>query len=65
VKPFYFKNGDLEYVAIVYKSVHEDDDYLVVLRQEKYKNHYIRVCKNSPEEAASFAFEKQIELDGI
>ena len=59
MKPFYYKNDIL---AIVYKSVHEEDDYIVLIREEKYMNHFHRVCEKDPKSAADFAVSNFLKL---
>ncbi len=59
MKPFYYK-PDL--VVLVYKSVHEEDDFLVLIREEKYRNHYSRVSEKDPQSAADFAVSNFTKL---
>lgn len=54
MKPFYFQ----DFVVLVFKSLHEDDDWLCIIREEKYRNDYIRLCAATPQEAAEKAFAR-------
>jgi hypothetical protein len=63
MKPFYFQDGEISYTVLVYKSLHEDDDYLVVIREEKYRNHYMRICCQSAEYAATEAYRRHKEVE--
>jgi hypothetical protein len=69
MKPFYFsldgKNEDdrRSFVAVVFESVHEKGDYMVVLIEEKTKTDYSRITANSPNEAAEKSFDRFVKME--
>jgi len=54
MKPFYFS----DWTVIVFKSVHEEDDYLVLMSNGERSRKFSRVHAKSPQEAADKAWER-------
>lgn len=46
------------YSIRAYKSCHEDDDFVIVIREEKGRTFFRRICASSPNEAIEKAFER-------
>ncbi|MGA2876016.1 MAG: hypothetical protein ABSE82_10830 [Nitrososphaerales archaeon] len=62
-KPFYFKDGEREYTVLAYQSFHEPNDWIVVVREDKYKNDYIRIIAPNAQDAATRAFKMHLDVE--
>lgn len=58
MKPFYRKN----LTAIVFKSVHEESEYLVIVKEDDRKQTFFRVDAKGAENAAEVAFDRMEKL---
>jgi tripartite-type tricarboxylate transporter receptor subunit TctC len=63
IKPHYFSWNDIHYVVLAFKSMHEDDDWMVIVREENYKNDYMRLTAESAEHAIKKAVERTINFN--
>lgn len=64
MKPFYFQDEILgHFVLLVFKSKHEDDDWVVLIKGYERSFKFMRICANDALQAVREAFIRFCDVE--